>query len=334
MTEELIWPEHMVARDDMRAWLSAVLPGQPPIAPDVTPLRVKRWGATGVFLADGVPVVGKHAQPALFPSGPSVHRFVQDVAPAAVAPLLAAQDGPGWQRSVFGLVEGPTAETRGLASRVEVARALAAIQVAAASGSAPALPAYHLPDVVDDLIADVCTVNGQEPALTARLLAAAEVLHDFAAELVAAVPVSIDHSDMNEANAIIPDQGPVVILDWEEATLGCPLLSLSRLLQDAGAYRDKITDAYVESLTSWGDVRPLIDRANVVAPVKSAHEARAYARALGWPAPYANHERETARLLTLALDRLDAMPGRLGWRAARRPRDQRPTGRAGAGRHC
>lgn len=48
---------------------------------------------------------------------------------------------------------------------------------------------------------------------------------------MAAVPVSVDHSDVNEANAIVIRQGPVVILDWEEARLGCPLLSLSRLLQ-------------------------------------------------------------------------------------------------------
>ena len=59
-----------------------------------------------------------------------------------------------------------------------------------------------------------------------------------------------------------------------------------------------------------GDVRGLIDRANVIAPVKSTHEARAYARALRWPPPYANHERETTRLLTLALDRVDAQTGR------------------------
>ncbi|GAA0906355.1 phosphotransferase [Virgisporangium aurantiacum] len=307
MTDELIWPEHMVSRDDMRAWLSTVLPGHPRIAAEVTPLRVKRWGATGVFVADGVPVVGKHTQPALYPGGPAVHRFVQDVAPHAVAPLLAAQDGPGWQRTAFGLVEGPTAEARGPASRVEVALALAAIQVAAADRSAPGLPVYHLPDLVDDLIADVRAVDYQDPSLAARLFAAAETLHAYAEDLVAAVPVSVDHCDMNETNAIIPDHGPVVILDWEEATLGCPLLSLSRLLQDAADWQDKITEAYAQGWQPWGDVRALIERANVVAPVKSAHEARAYARALAWPAPYANHERQTARMLTLALDRLDAL---------------------------
>lgn len=83
-----------------------------------------------------------------------------------------------------------------------------------------------------------------DPALAGRLFAAADSLHDYAEELVAAVPVSVDHSDVNEANAIVTDQGSVVILDWEEAMLGCPLLSLSRLLQDAEGYRDEITDAY------------------------------------------------------------------------------------------
>ena len=310
MTEELIWPEDMVSREEMRAWLCSVLPGHPWIAPEVTPLRVKRWGATGVFLADGVPVVGKHAQPALYESAPAVHRFVQDVAPHAVAPLLATQDGPGWQRTAFGLVEGPTVEACGAASRVEVARTLAAIQVAAADRSTPVLPTYHLPDVVDELIADVGAVGDQHPSLTGRLLAVADVLHDFAEELAAAVPVSVDHNDVNEANAIVTAQGPVVILDWEEAMLGCPLLSLSRLLQDADPYQDQITDAYTESLTTWGDVRALIGRANALAPVKSAHDARAYARALAWPAPFANHERETARLLTRALNRLDGLTRR------------------------
>lgn len=267
-------------------------------------------GATGVFLADGVPVVGKHAQPALYPSAPAVHQLVQEVAPQAVAPLLATQDGPGWQRTAFGLVQGPTGEVRGVASRVEVARTLAVIQVAVAGRSAPGVPSYQLSNVVDDLIADVCGVGDQDPSLIERLAAAAESLHAYAEELEAAVPVSVDHSDVNEANAIVPDQAPVVILDWEEAMLGCPLLSLSRLLQDAEPYRAQITDAYTQALMSWGDVGPLIGRANVVAPVKSAHDARAYARALTWPAPYANHEHETARLLTLALDRLDALPAR------------------------
>lgn len=307
MTKELSWPDTMVARDDLRAWLSDALPGRPFIAAGVTPLRVKRWGATGIFLADGEPVVAKHAQPALYPSGPAVHRFVQETAPHAIAPLLATQDGPGWQRTAFGLVEGPTAEVRGAASRIEVARTLGAIQVAAADRPAPGLPSYRLPEVIDELIADVLTVGDQDPALSGRLSAAAETLRDHAEVLAAGVPVSIDHCDLNEANAIVPERGPVVILDWEEARVGCPLLSLSELLQHAEPYQAEITDAYVESLSSWGDVRPLIGLANVIAPVKSVHEARAYARALGWPAPYANHERETTRLLTVALDRLDAL---------------------------
>ena len=252
MPDELIWPGDMVALDDMRHWLSSMLPGNPPIAPGVTPLRVKRWGATGVFLAGDTPVVGKHAQPALFPYGPAIHQFVQDVAPHAVAPLLTMQDGPGWQRTAYGLVEGPTAEERGPASRIEVAHTLATIQIAAADRPAPDLPAYHLPTVIDDLITDVHTTGDQDPNTDRRLLDAADTLRAYAEQLTAAVPVSVDHVDMNEANAIVPDNAPIVILDWEEAMLGCPLLSLSRLLQDADPYQDAITDAYVASLAPWG----------------------------------------------------------------------------------
>jgi hypothetical protein len=310
LTDELAWPEDRIPLDTMRAWLSAKLPGSPVIAPEVTTLRVKRWGATGVFRADGERVVGKHAEPPLFPTGPAVHRFVEDVAPHAVAPLLAVEDGPGWQRTAYGFVSGPTADTCGAGCRPSVARALAAIQVSCAGRPAPGLPVYHLPTVVDTLVADVREAGDQAPQLAARLFAAHDALRVLAAELVAAVPVSIDHSDMNPDNAIVADGAPVVILDWEEASIGCPLLSLSRLLQDANGSENAIIDAYRQGVDAWGDTGELIVAANIVAPVKIAAESRAFARVLGWPPPYNNHPRYTARLLTTALDRFDALQRR------------------------
>jgi hypothetical protein len=50
----------------------------------------------------------------------------------------------------------------------------------------------------------------------------------------------------------------------------------------------------------------------VVAPIKLAMEGRAFARALGWAPPFDNHPNYTRRLLTTALERLDALRRRTG----------------------
>jgi hypothetical protein len=88
-----------------------------------------------------------------------------------------------------------------------------------------------------------------------------------------------------------------MLLDWEEATVGCPLFSLDLLLDEAHKLSavETVTDAYLDTLRAGGLVR--VERAMRLVPLKLAHESRAYARALGWPHP---HTRLTTRLLELA----------------------------------
>lgn len=316
MTGEPTWPQERIPVESMRAWLSARLPGHPEVGAHVRPLRVKRWGATGAFtLASGEPVIAKHAEPPLFPAGVAVHRFVESAAPHAVAPLLAVEDGPGWQRSAYGFVAGPTLASRGAAHAPDAARALAAIQIACADAittAPPELPRYHLPEVVDRLVEDVRRAGDQDPQLAGRLDAAHGELGSLATELASAVPASIDHTDMNADNVIIPQDGPMVILDWEEARIGCPLMSLHWMLTDADGNEDDIIDAYADAIRPLGGTADLVRAATVVAPVKLAMEGRAFARALGWPPPFDNHPNYTGRLLTTALERLDALRRRAG----------------------
>jgi len=93
------------------------------------------------------------------------------------------------------------------------------------------------------------------------------------------------------------DDGRAILLDWEEATVGCPLFSLDRLLDEAHGLSavETVMDVYLDTLSTVGSEQ--VERAMRLVPLKLAHEFRAYARALGWPHP---HTRLTTRLLELA----------------------------------
>ncbi|HEY9265525.1 MAG TPA: hypothetical protein VIQ11_13065, partial [Mycobacterium sp.] len=274
-------------------------------------LRFKRWGATAVFDVDGTPVVVKHAKPVLYPHAPAVHQAVQDACPGATAPLLEHATGNGWQRTVFALVPGPTAAETGPDSLPAVAAALGEVQAAVARTDLTDLPGYRVESVPDLLVEDLRSANDQDVELLSTYTNALPALRDHAAAL-AAVPASLDHPDLNESNAIV-DHGKVVLLDWEEAMVGCPLLSLDRLLAETGD-TEAIIGAYCDS---FGVPKDLVDSAGVIAPLKLAIEARAYARGLGMPHP---HTRLTADKVHQCLDRLAALsaaPPRGAGRSAR-----------------
>jgi aminoglycoside phosphotransferase (APT) family kinase protein len=77
---------------------------------------------------------------------------------------------------------------------------------------------------------------------------------------------SIDHVDLHGGNAVLAPDGGLTLFDWEEATIGMPMFSLGRLLDDAraldaapGSSRFSATeiagrDAYLQPLP-WGRLR-------------------------------------------------------------------------------
>jgi aminoglycoside phosphotransferase (APT) family kinase protein len=117
------------------------------------------------------------------------------------------------------------------------------------------------------------------------------------ADALAAIPPSLDHPDVNGSNAIMRDDGSAILIDWEEATVGCPLFSLDRLLSDARELSavETVMDVYLDTLGAGGLEQ--VERALRLVPLKLAREFRAYARALGWSHP---HTRLTTLLLELA----------------------------------
>lgn len=268
-------------------------------------LRVKRWGATGLFEVDGEYVVVKHASPVVYPHAAAVHRAVESACPQATAALLAHVDEPAWQRSVFAFVSGPTVEKTGPAALVTQARALGEVQGAMAGADLTGLPQYDLSAIPETLLADLSRVGDLDEELIAGLRRHLPTLQRGIEELTAAVPSSIDHPDVQGTNGLVRDDGSVVLLDWEEARVGCPMLSLDRLVQEAeelGNVPD-VLSAYVDAVP-WGSAaekRRLAGIALQVAPLKLAVEAREYARVIDLPDP---HTRYVTRLVTRSLSRL------------------------------
>lgn len=295
------WPGDREDIIGLSEWIGSALPGNPVVEGPVDLLRVKSWGVTALFEVDGRPVIVKHTSPVLYPHAGAIHRAVQRACPHATAELLAHADDPAWQRSVFAFVSGPTVEQAGPAALVEQARTLGELQSRLADTDLSGLPQYDLDAVPETLLSDLSRAADVDEELVTELRSHVRTLQRGVDELKAAVPLSLDHPDIQGTNGIVRDDGSVVVLDWEEARVGCPLLSLDRLVQegDETGNTPEVLTAYLDAV-SWGQGH-LAEVALQIAPLKLAIEAREYARARQLPHP---HTKYTTTLITRSLSRL------------------------------
>jgi thiamine kinase-like enzyme len=179
----------------------------------------------------------------------------------------------------------------------QIATRLAQVQREVMNADLAGLPSYAVERIAPDLLADLSTSDDQPAGTVDWLADALPQLQSWAAELVRLCPPSLDHPDVNPSNALVGVQ--IVLIDWEEAVVGCPMMSLHRLLADA-AEADRVDAVKAAYLAPWRDLPDAaraLDLALRLAPLKLAAEARSYARGLGWDHP---HARLTARLLSEA----------------------------------
>lgn len=310
-TPSMAWPEserpHLAG---VPAWLTAALATRAPVTGPVETLWVKAWGVTALFRADDDLVVFKDASPSLFPHAAGVYRLINRVVPRSAPALLAHEDFAGHSWSVFEYVAGPTVKQDGsLRAVVAMAEQLAYVQAEVlADGSMAGLPGYDVATLPDELDVDIADQPDEVRRDFGRLLPS---FRRWASDLSAFVPRSLDHPDMNLTNAIVPAGGGMVLLDWEEAAVGCPLFSLDRLTDEdflRGRPADEVAGAYLDAL-GWngrGDLRQAYELSRRLVPLRRAVEARAYARALRRADP---HTRLTGLLIAQALRR--SAPARL-----------------------
>jgi hypothetical protein len=225
------------------------------------------------------------------------------VAPGLVPELVAwAAEGDRVYTLFERLAGRSVVEVDRLEPTVEMARTLALVQAAFAELPSdelvglPRVAVREVPAMLDGLLADVeerfwgwwredgdDTRFGVPADLAARMRGWAPRLAEWADELAAGrIPVSIDHVDFLPHNAVVQADGRVLVYDWEQAVLGCPLFSLDVLL------------LYAQQIGRGGKW--------VVEPERDTPETRAvrgaYLEALPWGTP---DERERAFDLAMCL---------------------------------
>jgi hypothetical protein len=148
----------------------------------------------------------------------------------------------------------------------------------------------HLPGLVDDLLADdeaqlLDRPGGLDPKVRGRLLARRDAVAGACLALAGgAIPASLQHDDLHDANVFVADGGHR-FFDWGDAAVTHPFLSLLVALRMAAralglpggdAALGRLRDAYLEPWSSYGSPRELREQCDLalrVAPL---------ARALTW----------------------------------------------------
>lgn len=286
--EQPAWPNEHIALDTASRWVASAC-GREVEPPEI--LQTKRWGVTARFGS----VVLKASFTPLFPQVTEVHAVLERILPEGAPRLIASEKVDGQLWTLFEHLQGATAEEVGTAGALEAtAHELARVQAAVAKLDLTRLPVFDVRRVPGALLEDGLS---DQPVELVQWLRDAQPALQLDADALADVPPSLDHPDVNGSNAIMLDDGRAILLDWEEATVGCPLFSLDRLLDEAHGLSavETVTDVYLDTLRAGGSEQ--VERAMRLVPLKLAHEFRAYARALGWPHP---HTRLTTRLLELA----------------------------------
>ena len=287
-TEQPAWPHEHIALDAASRWVATAC-GREVDSPEI--LQVKRWGVTARFGS----VVLKASFTPLFPQVIKVHALLERIVPEGAPRLIASEMVGGQLWTLFEHVQGATAEEVGTPGALEAtAHELGRVQAAVAKLDLTRVPVFDVLEVPGALLEDDLS---DQPTELVEWLRDAQPALQLDARALADVRPSLDHPDVNGSNAIMRDNGRAILLDWEEATVGCPLFSLDRLLADAHQLSavETVRDAYLNTLRAGGAEQ--VEHAMRLVPLKLAREFRAYARGLGWPNP---HTRLTTLLLELA----------------------------------
>ncbi len=345
---ERAWPADLLDAAEVADWIAAVLPGRPAASGPVEIYRSKEWGVTARFAVTpgGEPgraaegdtdrrdeVVFKASALPLFSYSPAIYELLNPRFPDET-PRMLAWDGRGEQTwSLFRPFAGrKLSEAGSPAALVELARTVARIQTGIAqappgeTAHLPYLPARTIPALFEALlhkIRDRHLAVWRASGWAVRDIALPDdplgALGRFRGQVEAwseelgtgGWPDSIDHVDLHTDNAVLRDDGRILVYDWEEAIIGCPFFSLERLLDDARGYDavGAVRDAFLDALPWQTRERRerALDLALRLAPIKLAYEGEIFAEARGWAG---GHPRLTAWCMARALQRWEALDAR------------------------
>jgi hypothetical protein len=168
--------------------------------------------------------------------------------------------------------------------------------------SAATLP-EDLRRLLEQLAALPVADGGLDPVDRERLTAMLPAFDDWCAELAASpVPDSVQHDDLHSGNVCCPPDAPELVIDWGDATWGCPLATMlttmNSLAFHAGLFTEgeeidappvlRARDAYLEPFTRYADRADLVRLVDLARRTGCVGKALSYQRALQ-DAPRAAH---------------------------------------------
>jgi hypothetical protein len=331
--QTLAWPLTTPDADKVKEWIRSVLPDKCEVvgpthiyaqytdAPDIR--------ATARFEAlpqNGPGVVFKANYFPLLASSPRFFHLLSQHCPGIVPHVLAWEERDGGSFLLCEAFEGElVSQLKSPDPLLDTARTLARIQTIVANlpesetNLLPRLEVARLPFLFADVLAHLrlhynAAWAGDNEKLTQWLgFPASQVLErleplqsevlEWAQALASSpVPLSIDHGDLHAGNAIRQPDGTMLIYDWENACLSCPLFSVEKLLvsawavdrqaQDAGPWgwisgtpmQLAVKQVYLESVTwaSRAERDHLFDMAMCLAVIKEMHSEIEWAETMGW----------------------------------------------------
>jgi hypothetical protein len=259
--DEHSWPADLIDRDQVKAWIAAVLPEILEVIGPICIYQAKEWGVTASFAVVGRygvrEVVFKAENLPLFAGSGRTAELLARACPGAVPEILAWQARGEGNWALFAAFDGQPVEANiTLDTLTDIARTLAHIQVAVVNlpdekmwEKVPRFDVRQLPRLYETVIRDVRERHlgywaGEGIHLAEQFSVPTDVLAilmqlrpsvtDWTEELLAGGwPYSIDHVDLHCGNVVRKRDGGVLIYDWEEANLSCPFFSLDRLFDDA-----------------------------------------------------------------------------------------------------
>jgi hypothetical protein len=259
---ENTWDEAALPAAEARAWIAGAVPGRPRVAGPLVVYNRNPWGMTAGFAlrhadadadAEAEEVVFKVCCLAEFAASGRLGAVLTRHCAGRVPHLSAWAPRGAQTLTLFRPFAGRSVRALdALAPTLAMARAFAAIQATVAAlppaerAAFPRLPLAAVPGLLDGLLADIADRylawwRADDRALMAkyaipedigaRLAAFRPRLRAWAAELAGGGwPESVDHVDLLPHNAVVQPDGRVLIYDWEQATVGCPFLSVDVLL--------------------------------------------------------------------------------------------------------
>lgn len=328
---EFKWNDR-IRLEDAKDWIAVSVPDSGEVEGPITIFRSNDWGITALFHVH----IGKSVREAVckiaflpvFQSSPAIYTALSRLNSGSAPTYIngKVEDGLTWL--LFEKFSGHLIRKEAnLEARIDVAREMADIQKRFASiANNQPIPYYsfrhlavQLPVFIEHArkvyrpqwIAQQDKLIQNNPYGKEELMAIcndcnldrmASVMAELCGQLDRfSLPYSIDHLDLHSNNAVRNEDGTVIIFDFEEAVISCPLFSLEKLLDEAAEFTSnysedlykigwsaaqlQLRDVYLQTLNPNMRKERLVimfDLVAAVAPIKYAYQSSFFVEQVGW----------------------------------------------------